>query len=43
MGAVKELFIPYKPQAKTRTVVEQANAIFEEYAEQGFTLTLRQL
>ena len=40
---MKELFIPYKPQAKTVMVVEQANAIFEEYAEQGFTLTLRQL
>src|SRR3954447_14786510 len=43
MSAVKELFIPYKPQAKTLTVVEQANGIFEEYAEQGFTLTLRQI
>jgi hypothetical protein len=29
--------------AKTRAMIDQANAILEEYAKQGFTLTLRQL
>jgi hypothetical protein len=38
-----ELFISWKPHAATLTVVEQANAIIDEYLEQGFALTLRQL
>jgi hypothetical protein len=40
---MKEIFIPYKPQAKTLAVVKQANAIIEEYERRGFVLTLRQL
>ena len=39
----KETFILYRPQRATLVVIEQANAIIEEYQEQGFTLTLRQL
>ena len=39
----KEVFIPMKPRAATLMVIEQANAIIEEYASQNFTLTLRQL
>jgi hypothetical protein len=38
-----ELFIPWKPHAATLSVVEQANAIINEYLVQGFALTLRQL
>jgi hypothetical protein len=38
-----ELFIPWKPQAATVSVVEQANTIIDEYQAQGFRLTLRQL
>jgi hypothetical protein len=38
-----EVFIPYKPHAATLRVVEQANAIINEYLAQGFALTLRQL
>jgi hypothetical protein len=38
-----EVFIPIKPQATTRKVIDQINAIIEEYARQDFTLTLRQL
>ncbi len=38
-----ELFAEIKFQAKTLATIEQANAILEEYAGQGFTLTLRQL
>jgi hypothetical protein len=30
-------------QAKTRLVIDQANAILSEYAAQGFTMSLRQL
>jgi hypothetical protein len=33
----------YRPHAATIEVVDQANAIIEEYSRQGFTLTLRQL
>ena len=36
-------FVPYSPHTATRQVIEQANEIIEEYAAQGFTLTLRQL
>jgi hypothetical protein len=39
----KEVFVPYKPHAATLRVVEQANAVIAEYAEQDFVLTLRQL
>ena len=38
-----ELFIPYRPQAKTLALVEQANGIIQGYLNQGFKLTLRQL
>ena len=38
-----EVFIPYKPHTATLVVVDQANAIIEEYLAQGFSLTLRQL
>jgi hypothetical protein len=38
-----EVFIPYKPHAATIEVIDQANAIIEEYSGQGYTLTLRQL
>jgi hypothetical protein len=38
-----EKFIQIKPQAATLAVIEQANAIIEEYAGQDFRLTLRQL
>src|SRR5262249_5787065 len=33
---------PYRPQAKARDVIEQANGIIEGYLSQGFKLTLRQ-
>jgi hypothetical protein len=38
-----EVFIPFKPHAATRNVIEQANTIIDEYLGQGFKLTLRQL
>jgi hypothetical protein len=38
-----EIFVPYKPQKATLAVVEQANAIIDEYLDQGLKLTLRQL
>ena len=38
-----EVFIPFKPHAATRTVIEQANTIIDEYFALGFSLTLRQL
>jgi hypothetical protein len=38
-----ELFAKTKFQARTIATIEQANAVLEEYAAQGFTLTLRQL
>jgi hypothetical protein len=40
---MREIFIPYKPQAATLTVIEQANTIITEYLDQGHKLTLRQL
>jgi hypothetical protein len=40
---MKEHFIKIRPQAATLVVIEQANAIIEEYASQDFKLTLRQL
>jgi hypothetical protein len=39
----REVFILWKPHAATLIVVEQANAIIDEYLDQGFKLTLRQL
>lgn len=33
----------YRPQLKTQLLIEKANEIIEEYQEQGFDLTLRQL
>ena len=38
-----EVFIPYKPHPKTLVVVEQANAIIDEYRADNLRLTLRQL
>ena len=38
-----ETFIAYQPRGDTVAVIEQANKIIDEYVEQGFTLTLRQL
>jgi hypothetical protein len=38
-----EVFIPYRPQARARAIIEQANGIIEGYLSQGFKLTLRQL
>src|SRR5215472_18328534 len=38
-----EVFIPCKPHSPTLVVVDQANAIIEEYLAQDFKLTLRQL
>jgi hypothetical protein len=38
-----ELFKPWKPHKATLTVVEQTNAIIDEYFGLGFNLTLRQL
>jgi hypothetical protein len=39
----REVFIPYKPQGKTLVVIEQANAIIDEYLADRLRLTLRQL
>jgi hypothetical protein len=38
-----EIFILYRPHAKTKVLVEQANVIINEYLPQGFRLSLRQL
>ncbi len=38
-----ECYIPKRFTAAHRNVIEQANAIVDEYREQGFVLTLRQL
>jgi hypothetical protein len=40
---MKEAFIDRNFQKSTLVVIEQAVAIIDEYAAQGFTLTLRQL
>jgi hypothetical protein len=40
---MRELFVPYNPQAKTLVVIGRANAIIAEHAEQAQKLTLRQL
>lgn len=39
----KVCYVPKKFQARTRVVIDQATEIVEEYAEQGLSLTLRQL
>jgi hypothetical protein len=39
----REVFIPYKPQDKTLVVVDQANAIIDQYQADNLRLTLRQL
>lgn len=39
----QEKFIDWRPQRKTRVVIDQANTILREYAEQGITMTLRGL
>ena len=38
-----EAFIEYRPQAATRRIINQANAIIAQYLDQGLKLTLRQL
>jgi hypothetical protein len=38
-----EFFTEVNFQTKTLAMIDQANAILEEYTDQGFTLTLRQL
>jgi hypothetical protein len=38
-----EAFVQTNFQARTLDVIEQANVIIDEYAAQGFTMTLRQL
>lgn len=38
-----EIFVPKKFTPAHQHVIKQANAVFEEYAAQGFILTLRQL
>jgi hypothetical protein len=38
-----EVFIPQRMHAATLVVVEQANAVIDEYLAQGFALSLRQL
>lgn len=40
---MKQQFISKTFQAKTQTKIEIANAIVQEYADKGYTLTLRQL
>jgi hypothetical protein len=40
---VKELFVSRDFKPDTLTIIDQANTIIDEYREQGFTLTLRQL
>ena len=40
---VCEAFIEYRPQAATRRIIDQANAIIAQYLDQGLKLTLRQL
>jgi len=39
----RETFIKYSPRRASLAIIEQANTIIEEYQEQGFLLTLRQL
>jgi hypothetical protein len=39
----KEVFIPRRFKAEASECIRKMNAIIEEYQEQGFTLTLRQL
>jgi hypothetical protein len=38
-----EMFVPKNFRSSALAVIEQANAIIDEYAARGFTLTLRQL
>ncbi len=40
---MREKFIERRFQAKALRVVEQANQIIDDYQDQGFALTLRQL
>jgi hypothetical protein len=40
---MRERFISKEFQQKTLDLIDQANAIIEEYVGQGFVLTLRQL
>lgn len=40
---MKEVFIDWKPQQAARDLLEKANTILNNYASQGYDLTLRQL
>lgn len=40
---MKEQFIVYKPNAKSKLLLEHIEKIMQSYDEQGYTLTLRQL
>ena len=40
---MRQMFVPYNPQARRRAVVEHVNAIIDEYRAKGFTLTVRQI
>jgi hypothetical protein len=40
---VKIAYVPYSPQGKTLVTVQQAQTIAQDYARQGYDLTLRQL
>jgi hypothetical protein len=40
---MKEAFTNYRFLPRTLEVIDQINAILEEYQAQGFSLTLRQL
>jgi hypothetical protein len=40
---MKQLFVPHKFGAKGQKTLDQANAILDDYQEQGHTMTIRQL
>lgn len=40
---MKIAYVPYSPQGKTLVTVQQAQTIAQDYARQGYDLTLRQL
>jgi len=40
---MKEFFKSWNPKAATLKIIEQANNIIDDYEDQGYTLTLRQL
>jgi hypothetical protein len=40
---MREKFVNWSPQRRTKALIEQANQIIDDYEDQGFTLTARQL